>query len=61
MVEFKPLNKYSVSYPSNSVHHSLSHPSDANEAIQIALFNTIVSLFIIGTTTSRGFQKIDQI
>lgn len=39
MVDFNPYNKYSKSYPPNSIHNFLGHPSGINRAIQIALFN----------------------
>lgn len=37
MVNFNPSNRFSKSYPPNSIHNYLAHPSGANEAIQIAL------------------------
>lgn len=39
MVDFKPHNKYSKSYPPNSIHNFLTHPSGINSAIQIGVFN----------------------
>ncbi len=39
MVNFNPAHKYSKSYPPNSIHNFLRHPSGKNLAIQIALFN----------------------
>lgn len=40
MVNFQASNKYSKSYPPNSVHDFLAHPSVANDVISIAVFNS---------------------
>lgn len=39
MVNYNPHNKYSKSYPPNSIHNFLGHPSGINTSVQIGLFN----------------------
>lgn len=40
MVNFTPTNRFSKSYPPNSVHNYLAHPSGNGGVVQIALFNS---------------------
>lgn len=39
MINFNPRNKYSKSYPPNSIDNYLAHPNGRNKSMQIAIFN----------------------